>query len=75
MLAFGRHFGNFLVYNDSHGERTPLTCAISEDGDKTYPHRRDIVSGKGDFAYPTAVETSDREAGLPSSSDAATSTM
>lgn len=48
-----------LVYNDSMNERTPLTVAISEDSDKSYPHVRDIAKGPHDFAYPVALQTSD----------------
>jgi putative CocE/NonD family hydrolase len=52
--------GHFLlVYNDSMSERTPLTVAISTDNDKTYPYRRNIAVGRGDFAYPYAIQTSD----------------
>src|SRR5262249_37786627 len=31
-----------LVYNDSMNDRTPLTVALSTDGDKTWPHRRNL---------------------------------
>ena len=48
-----------LIYNDSMNDRTPLTIAISTDGAKTFPHRRTIASGPGDFAYPTAAQTRD----------------
>ncbi|MBL8232200.1 MAG: exo-alpha-sialidase [Bryobacterales bacterium] len=48
-----------LVYNDSMTKRTPLTVAISTDQDKSYPHRKNIADGPGDFAYPTAIQTSD----------------
>lgn len=48
-----------LVYNDSMNERTPLTVAISTDGDKTYPHRRNILEGDNTFAYPYAIQTRD----------------
>ena len=48
-----------LVFNDSKSERTPLTAALSSDGDRTYPRKRDIVSGPGDYAYPTAIQTRD----------------
>jgi hypothetical protein len=41
-------------------ERTPLAAAISEDNGKTYPHRRNIVTGEGgDYAYPYAIQTRD----------------
>ena len=48
-----------LVYNDNFEERTPLTIAISTDGDKTYPYRRNIREGDNSFAYPTAIQTQD----------------
>lgn len=56
-LRSGHHL---LIFNDSLGERTPLTAALSTDGDKTYPHRRNLIEGKdGDFGYPYAIQTSD----------------
>lgn len=52
--------GNLLlVYNDSPVDRTPLAAALSTDRDRSYPHRRNIVAGPGDFAYPVAIQ--DRE--------------
>jgi len=48
-----------LVYNDSFTNRAPLTVAVSLDNAKTFPHRRNIAEGPGDFAYPTAVQTRD----------------
>jgi predicted neuraminidase len=48
-----------LVYNDSMKDRTPLTAAISTDGDRSYSHRRNLAEGSGDFAYPTAIEGTD----------------
>jgi len=48
-----------LVYNDSMNNRAPLTVAISEDNDKTYPIRRNVADGKNDFAYPAAIQTKD----------------
>jgi predicted neuraminidase len=48
------------VYNDNNeGERMPLTVAISDDGDRTWKYKRDIVTGQGTAAYPTAVQTDD----------------
>ncbi len=49
----------FLVYNDSMSKRTPLTVALSPDQDKTYPFKRNIVDGPGDFGYPTAFQSQD----------------
>lgn len=52
--------GNLLlVYNDSMVGRTPLIAALSTDGDRTYPYRRAIAEGKGDFAYPIALQAKD----------------
>lgn len=48
-----------LVYNDSMNDRTPLTVAISTDGDQSYPHRRNLKEGRGSFAYPTAIQAAD----------------
>ncbi|PYK97385.1 MAG: hypothetical protein DME19_16530, partial [Verrucomicrobia bacterium] len=48
-----------LVYNNSFTNRTPMTAAISTDDAKTFPHRRNVAEGPGDFAYPTAVQTRD----------------
>jgi predicted neuraminidase len=49
-----------LVYNDHGGSRRlPLTIAISTDGDRTYPYRRNIVTTGESAAYPTAIQTKD----------------
>lgn len=49
-----------LVYNDSKLDRMPLTVSISTDGDKTYPHKRNIVQKEKDTAaYPFAIQTRD----------------
>lgn len=48
-----------FIYNDSANDRTPLTAAISTDGGKTWPHRRNLAEGPGDFAYPTAIQSKD----------------
>ena len=48
-----------LIFNDTMSGRTPLTAALSTDGARSYPHRRNIADGPGDFAYPTAIQTRD----------------
>jgi predicted neuraminidase len=48
-----------LVYNDNMNDRTPLTVAISTDGDKSYRYRRNIAGGDNTFAYPYAIQTRD----------------
>ena len=48
-----------LIYNDSMNRRTPLAAALSLDNDKSYPYRRNLAEGAGDFAYPFAIQTRD----------------
>jgi predicted neuraminidase len=48
-----------LVYNDSMTGRSPLTVALSTDDDATWPARRNIAEGRGDFAYPSAFQARD----------------
>ena len=48
-----------LVYNNSMSDRNPLTVALSEDKDATWPWKRDIAKGKDSFAYPVAIQTRD----------------
>lgn len=50
-----------LVYNDNNqGERMPLTVAVSTDGEKSWPHRRDLISRPGDTAaYPNLMQSKD----------------
>jgi len=58
-----------LVFNNSFTNRSPLTVAISTDNAKTFPHRRNIAEGPGDFGYPTAVQTSDEKIHILYTSD------
>ncbi|MGC8759431.1 MAG: sialidase family protein [Bryobacteraceae bacterium] len=48
-----------LICNPVHHGRTPLTAALSEDGGRTWPWRRNLAEGKDSFAYPSAVQTAD----------------
>jgi predicted neuraminidase len=48
-----------LVFNDSMTSRTPLVAALSRDGGRTYPVRRAVAEGPGDFAYPIVLQTPD----------------
>ncbi len=48
-----------LVYNDSMADRNPLTVALSEDKDASWPWKRNIATGKDSFAYPVAIQTRD----------------
>jgi predicted neuraminidase len=62
--------GNLLlIFNDSTKDRTPLTAALSTDGDKTYPYRRNLIEGPGDYAYPYAIQTDDGKIHLVFTSD------
>lgn len=58
-----------FVYNNSFNDRTPLTAAISTDAGETFASSRNIVEGKGDYGYPTAVQTQDGKIHLVFTSD------
>jgi predicted neuraminidase len=62
--------GNLLlVYNDSMHQRTPLVAALSTDGDKSYPYRRVLADGPGDFGYPIVLQAADGRLHLVYTSD------
>ncbi len=61
-----------LVYNDSMTRRTPLTVALSTDGDKSYPHKRNIAEGRNEYAYPYAIQTRDGKIHVVFTSDGRT---
>ena len=48
-----------LIFNDSMTQRTPLTAALSDDSDRSWPIRRNVCEGKGDFGYPTVLQARD----------------
>jgi predicted neuraminidase len=48
-----------LIYNDSMNDRTPLTAALSTDGDKSWPYKRNVAVGAFDYAYPYAIQSRD----------------
>ena len=58
-----------LVYNDSMVERTPLTLALSSDGDRSYPIKKNLREGKNSFAYPIAFQAKDGRIHLVYTSD------
>jgi len=58
-----------FVFNNSFDDRTPLTAAISTDHGKTFPHHRNLATGDGDFAYPTAIQTTDGQIHVTYTSD------
>ncbi len=47
-----------IVYNDSYGQRTPLSVGVSEDEGKTF-RVRDIEISDGGFAYPKLLQARD----------------
>jgi predicted neuraminidase len=58
-----------MIYNDSMSRRTPLTAAISFDQDRTWPVRRNVIAGDGDFGYPSAFQARDGRIHLVFTSD------
>ncbi len=48
-----------LAYNPAHDRRTPLAVALSEDNGATWPQRRLLETGPGEFSYPAIVQTAD----------------
>jgi predicted neuraminidase len=52
--------GNLLIiYNDSMSDRTPLTLALSKDGGRTWPVKRNLAQGPYDYAYPYVIQGTD----------------
>mgnify|MGYP006289940905 CR=1 FL=1 len=51
------------IFNDSPEIRNPLTAALSEDGGKTWPFKKNIVHTPSEpgsrFAYPAVIQSSD----------------
>ncbi len=58
-----------LIYNDSMSRRTPLTAALSSDQDRSWPTKRNIREGDGDFGYPSAFQARDGRIHLVYTSD------
>ncbi len=48
-----------LIYNDSNEKRSPLTVALSVDEGKTWPYKKNLVEGDGEFSYPCCTQSSD----------------
>jgi len=49
-----------LVCNPVHEDRSPLSALISEDNGITWPRRIDLKTGRGEFSYPSVIQTTDR---------------
>ncbi len=58
-----------LIYNDSFKDRTPLTAAVSSDGGKTWPVRKNLATGPNSYAYPSAAQSADGRIHLVYTSD------
>lgn len=54
-LADGRFV---VVYNSNPEARNPLSVAVSEDEGRTWPIKRDLVVGEGQFHYPAVIQDS-----------------
>ncbi len=49
-----------LIYNDCMHGRTPLTLAVSKDGDKTWPIKKNLLADpKNDYGYPIILQGAD----------------
>ncbi len=48
-----------MVFNDHMWKRTPLVAAVSTDGDRTWPHRRNIGEADDSYAYPIGFQARD----------------
>ena len=48
-----------LAWNRNPDARNPLTLALSEDGGRTWPYVRDLLTGEGQFHYPALIQTGD----------------
>jgi predicted neuraminidase len=48
-----------LIYNHSKGRRNPLSLALSTDKGKTWKVGLDVGGGRGEYAYPYAIQTRD----------------
>jgi predicted neuraminidase len=54
-LRDGRHL---LVYNDSSTARTPLSVAVSKDGEVWTPVLA-LEDGPGEYSYPAVIQSAD----------------
>lgn len=45
-----------LAYNDTSKGRTPLNVALSEDEGATWPYKKVLESGSGEFSYPSIIQ-------------------
>ena len=48
-----------LAFNDTSTGRTPLNVALSTDEGSTWPFKRALETGPGEFSYPAIIQSSD----------------
>lgn len=48
-----------LAYNDSMSKRTPLSVALSTDGERSWGKAMVLAGGANDYAYPVALQSAD----------------
>jgi predicted neuraminidase len=44
-----------LAFNDAPSERSPLSLAVSDDGGRTWTHRRALETGPHEYSYPAII--------------------
>ena len=48
-----------LACNPTPEGRSPLAVLVSEDNGTTWPHRIDLETGAGEYAYPAIIQAAD----------------
>ena len=48
-----------LAFNDISRGRTPLNVALSTDEGTTWPYKKDLETGPGEFSYPSIIQSKD----------------
>jgi predicted neuraminidase len=48
-----------LACNPVHQGRSPLALLVSWDNGETWPWRRDLESGPGEYSYPSIIQAAD----------------
>jgi predicted neuraminidase len=48
-----------LACNPVWEGRTPLSLLVSEDNGETWPWRQDVETGRGEYSYPSIIQTTD----------------
>lgn len=48
-----------LVFNETAHGRTPLTVALSTDEGRSWTHKRNLETARGEYSYPAVIQTRD----------------